>query len=135
MTDLILREECYAIVGACIEVHKVMGCGFHEAVYQECLEIELGNRGIPFSSKRSLKLYYQGQELKQTFIPDVICYGSIIVELKAVSKLVDEHRSQVINYLNVTRFELGLLVNFGSYRILEWERLVFTKKRMSDHSH
>jgi GxxExxY protein len=129
--DLIYRDECYKLVGACFEVYNEKGCGFLEPVYQECLEIEFEYQKIEFKAQEQLKLFYRGRELKQRYIPDFICVGKIIVEIKAASKLTDEHRAQVINYLNATGFELGLLVNFGAYPKLEWERLVCTKKRVA----
>lgn len=128
--DLIYRDECYRIVGACFEVYNEKGCGFLEPVYQECLEIELEYQKIVFAAQEQLRLFYRGRELKQKYIPDFICFGKIIVEIKAVSELVDEHRAQVINYLNATGFQLGLLINFGSHPKLEWERLVFTNKKV-----
>jgi len=124
MSDLILKEECYKIVGACFEVYKEKGCGFLEAVYQECLEIEFEYQGISFESQKELALTYRGKELKQKFVPDFICLGDIILEIKAVDHLQDIHRSQVLNYLNATGFKLGILVNFGSHPKAEWERLV-----------
>ena len=124
--NLIYRDECYKIIGACFEVYNDKGCGFLESVYQECLEIEHEFQNIPFVPQQELRLFYRGKQLKQTFIPDLICYGKIILEVKAVSKLIDEHRAQVINYLNATGYELGLLVNFGGHPKLEWERLVHT---------
>jgi GxxExxY protein len=129
--ELIYKEECYRIVGACFEVYNEKGCGFLEPVYQECMEIEFEYQKIAFLAQQQLRLFYRGRELKQKYIPDFICFGKIIVELKAVSKLIDEHRAQVINYLHATGFELGLLVNFGGYPKLEWERLVCTKKRVA----
>ena len=119
--DLIYPKESYAIVGACFNVYKAMGCGFLEPVYQECLEIEFGHQEIPFQSQRELTLNYRGQELKHKYKPDFVCYDKIVVELKAVSKLADEHRSQVLNYLNATGFKLGLLINFGHHPKLEYE--------------
>ena len=99
MTDLIYKEECYKVVGACMEVYNEMGCGFLEAVYQECLELELGDRNIPFSSQRELQLKYKKRSLKSVYIPDFICFEKIIVEIKGLSDLNDSHRAQVINYL------------------------------------
>lgn len=125
--ELIFKDECYKIVGACFEVYNDKGCGFLESVYQECLEIENEYQQIPYRSQEELRLFYRGKELKQKFIPDFICFGQIIVEIKAVSKLTDEHRSQVINYLNATGYQLGLLINFGGHPKLEWERIVLTK--------
>ncbi|MEI7730062.1 MAG: GxxExxY protein [Verrucomicrobiota bacterium] len=129
MNDLIYKDEAYKIIGACFEVYNDKGCGFLEAVYQECLEIELSMKGIPFVSKPQVALTYKGHPLKCTYQPDLICYGKIVVELKAVSTLVDEHRAQVINYLNATGYELGLLVNFAHYPKLEYERLANTRKK------
>lgn len=126
--DLIYREECYKIIGACFEVYNDKGCGFLEPVYQECLEIEHEYQQIPAVPRQTVGLSYRGIELKQKFVPDFICFGKIILEIKAVSQLIDEHRAQVINYLNATSFQLGLLVNFASYPKIEWERLVHTTK-------
>jgi GxxExxY protein len=124
MSDLIYGEEYYKLVGACFEVYKEKGCGFLESVFQECLALELGLQGIPFDQQRVLRLEYKGRPLQQGFVADVICYDKIIIELKAVSKLADEHRAQVLNYLNATGYKLGLLVNFGHHPKLEWERIV-----------
>jgi GxxExxY protein len=129
--ELIYKDECYRIVGACFEVYNEKGCGFLEPVYQECMEIEFDHQKIPFIAQSPLKLSYRGRELKQRYIPDFICFGKVIVELKAVSKLADEHRAQVINYLNASGFELALLINFGSYPKLEWERIVCSKMNSS----
>ncbi len=129
MAGLIYGDECYKIVGACFEVYNDKGCGFLEAVYQECLGIEFEFQQMPFLPRQQLRLFYRNKELKQKFIPDFICYSKIIVEIKAVSQLTDEHRAQVINYLNATGFELGLLINFGGHPRLEWERLVHTVKK------
>ena len=118
-TELVYKDESYAIIGACFEVYKDKGCGFHEPVYHECLEIELEFQGIPFLSKPPQTLQYRGRTLVQTFSPDFICYDKIIVEIKAVSELIDEHRAQVLNYLAATGCKLGLLVNFGHYPRME----------------
>lgn len=124
MAEIIYREESYKIMGACFEVYKEKGCGFTEPVYQECLEIEFGRQGIPFVAQPKLELEYKGTKLEQFFIPDFVCFGSIIVELKALSKLIDEHRAQVLNYLHAMNFRLGLLINFGHYPKVEYERIV-----------
>ncbi len=112
---IIFKEECYAIQGAIFEVYREMGCGFLEAVYQECLEREFFRKEIPFVSQQDLQLTYKGETLQQTYRPDLICYGQIIVELKAVKDISPEHKAQVINYLKATGMKLGLLVNFGTY--------------------
>ncbi|HKS37328.1 MAG TPA: GxxExxY protein [Verrucomicrobiae bacterium] len=126
--ELIYKDECYAIVGACFSVYKDKGCGFLEPVYQECMEIELAHLNIPFVPKPRLELSYRGRRLAKGYEPDFVCYGKIILELKAVERLTDEHRAQVLNYLNATGFKLGLLVNFGHHPQLEWERIVNTRR-------
>jgi len=128
MTELIYKQESYAIVGACFEVYNEKGCGFLEPVYHECLAIEFEYRQIPTISKPSLTLSYRGRTLVQTYNPDFICFEKIVLELKTVSKLADEHRAQLLNYLNATGFELGLLVNFGHYPGLEYERIAKTQR-------
>jgi GxxExxY protein len=124
MSDIIYKDESFRIVGACFEVYNEKGSGFTEPVYQECLEIELGLQGIAFTAQAHLPLSYKGRPLRQRFQPDFVCFEKIILEIKAVSALTDEHRSQVLNYLNATGYRLGLLVNFGHQGKLEWERLV-----------
>ena len=124
MAELIYPEESYAIMGACFEVYKQKGPGFLEAVYQECLEIELRLRGIPFIRKPKLMLEYKGHALESWYEPDMLCYQKIVVELKALRALCDEHRACTHNYLKSTGHRLALLVNFGHYPQLEWERIV-----------
>ena len=124
MAEILFKEESYMTVGACFEVYNEKGCGFVEPVYQECLEIELETQSVPFEAQKQLQLSYKGRQLKQIYIPDFVCFGEIIVEIKAVSKLCDEHRAQVHNYLKATGFRLGLLINFGSHPKLEYERIV-----------
>ena len=110
-TELVYKDECYRIIGGCFTVYKDKGCGFLEPVYQECLEIELEYLAIPFAAQPELKLSYRNKLLEKKYIPDFVCYGKIIIEIKAVRLLTDEHRSQVLNYLNATGFQLGLLIN------------------------
>jgi len=124
MAEIIYRDESYRIMGACFEVYKEKGCGFTEPIYQECLRIEFERQGIPFFAQPKLELEYKGTKLEQFFIPDFVCFGCIVIELKALSKLVDEHRAQVLNYLHALNFRLGLLVNFGHYPKVEYERIV-----------
>ena len=127
--EFLYKDETYKIIGACFEVYKEKGCGFLEAVYQECLEIEFEMQGILFVPKKPLVLEYKGRPLKQKYEPDFVCDNKIIVEIKAVSALADEHRAQVINYLNTAGFKVGLLVNFGHHPKLEYERLANTRKK------
>jgi GxxExxY protein len=124
MAEIVYKDESYAIIGACFEVYNEMGTGFVEPVYQQCLEIELCDREIPFVPQSSLELRYKRKMLEQTYKPDFICHGKIIVEIKAVSVLTDEHPAQVHNYLKATRFHLGLLVNFGQHPRLQYQRIV-----------
>ncbi len=128
MKEIIYKKESYAIIGACFEVYNEKGCGFLEPVYQECLGIEFDYQRIPAIPKSSLTLSYRGRILIQTYGPDYVCFGKIIVELKAVSALIGEHRAQLLNYLHATGFELGLLVNFGHYPKLEYERIAKTQR-------
>jgi len=124
MSKLIFEEEAYVIRGAVFDVYREMGSGFLEAVYQECLEKELSLRNIPFVSQKELVLEYKGEELEQTYRPDLICYEKIIIELKAVKKLASEHKAQLFNYLNATGLKLGFLVNFGAHPKVEVERII-----------
>ena len=128
MTEIIYKSESYAIIGACFEVYNEKGSGFLEPVYQECLGIELEYQAIPAIAKPSLTLSYRGRLLAQTYQPDYVCFEKIIVELKAASTLTEEHRAQLLNYLHATGFELGLLVNFGHYPKLEYERIAKTQR-------
>ena len=128
MAELLYPEESYAIMGACFAVYGDKGCGFHEPVYQECMEIELEHLGLPFEAQKELRLTYRGRELRSRLIPDLICFGKIIVELKAVTALNEEHVAQVLNYLHATGHELGILVNFGHHPKLECRRIA-----LSDH--
>ena len=124
MTEIIYKDESYAIMGACFEVYKEMGCGFLEPVYQECLEKELMIRKLPFRPQMELNLRYKMESLNQKYKPDFICYEKIILEIKALKALNDEHRAQVHNYLKATSYKLGLLVNFGHFPKVEYERIV-----------
>ncbi len=127
---MIFKDECYAIVGACFEVYRDKGCGFHEPVYQECLSIEFEHCRIPAIAQPGLSLEYRGRVLAQKYVPDFVCYRKIVVELKAGAEISDEHRAQVLNYLNAGSFELGLLVNFGHYPKLQYERMAKTRPKI-----
>jgi GxxExxY protein len=121
---MIFSEESYRILGACFEVYKEKGCGFLEAVYQECLEIELGMREVLFVPRAELKLTYKGRSLKQFYQPDFVCLDKVIIEIKAVSGLCDGHRAQLQIDLKGNGYRLGFLVNFGHHPLLEYERIV-----------
>ena len=124
MKNVVYADESFKIMGACFEVYRDKGCGFLEAVFQECLELEFGDQGIPFAAQPKLSLEYKGRKLKQTYAPDFVCFEKVIVELKAVTSLTDEHRAQVHNYLRATGLKLGLLVNFGHFPKIQSERIV-----------
>lgn len=123
MADLLLAEEVYAIVGAAYEVHNELGRGYLEAVYQEGMEIELGLCGVPFVSQCELEIRYKGKPMRKKYCADFVCFGSVIVEIKAMDKLTGREESQLLNYLKATGFRVGVLINFGGERV-EWKRMV-----------
>jgi GxxExxY protein len=122
--DLLLKHEVYAVVGAAIEVHRELGPGFLEAVYQEALERELTTRDVPFKSQWHLTIAYKGEPLTKLYVADLVCFDQIIVELKAVDRLSGVDAAQLLNYLKATRLRVGILINFRSPSRLEWKRLV-----------
>ncbi len=130
-TTLLYKEESYKIIGAAIEVHKVLGCGFTEPVYQEALEHEFKLRGIPYEREKVLKVNYKDITLEKDFRVDFLCYGKIIVELKAVTDIIEDHYAQVYNYLKTTGCELGILINFGNMS-LEYNRIPCSLKWKSN---
>ena len=121
---ILYREESYQIVGACFEVYTEKGNGFLEAVYQECLRKEFKLRRLDYKEKPRLQIGYKDEMLDQYYEPDFLCHGKIILEIKAVKQLSDEHRARIINCLKATGLRLGLLVNFGHYPKIEHERFV-----------
>ena len=123
-TELLFKDESYRIMGACFEVYKELGPGFLEAVYQECLAIEFTEQQVPFEEHVKLNLQYKGHALKQRYEPDFICFGEIVIEIKAMKCLADEHRAQLLNYLKATGKKLGILINFGHHPQLEYQRLI-----------
>ena len=121
--ELIYKEEVYRIIGAAMEVHKELGCGFLEAVYQEALELEFQSRKIPYTKEAKLNIYYKEQLLNKYYEADFICFDKIILELKALSGLTFDHESQLLNYLKATNFRVGILINFGK-QSLEYKRMI-----------
>jgi GxxExxY protein len=121
---ILYKEECYQIQGAVFDVYREMGSGFLEAVYQECLKKELLARDIPFVAQQEIKLFYKGEALLQTYMPDFICHQAIIVELKALAATTSAHKAQLLNYLKATKLHLGLLINFGGDTKATVERVV-----------
>jgi GxxExxY protein len=124
VSELLFKEEVYAIIGAAIEVHSELGSGFLEAVYQEALELEMKARGIPCESQKELRVCYKQHLLKKGYFADFACYTSVIVEIKALDKLSSTEEAQVLNYLKATGCRVGVLINFGSRGKLEWKRYI-----------
>lgn len=120
-------EEGYCLMGAAFEVHNIQGGGLLEEIYQQSLEIELELRGVPFRRKQELKVYYKDRELEKRYIPDLIVYELIVVELKAVSVLCPEHEAQLMNYMRITRSPVGYLINFGPIGKLQYKRFVLSE--------
>lgn len=114
-------------MGAAFEVYNERGMGLGEELYQECMEIELELRKIPFEAKRDLACFYKGRELRKRYIPDLYVFGCLITELKAVSQLLPEHEAQLVNYLRLTRQPVGYLINFGNRVELEWKRIILSE--------
>jgi GxxExxY protein len=126
MNTSLYREATYNIRGAIFAVHKELGCGFLERVYQDALEYEFRERGIPYEREKEIQVSYKGHPLGEPYRADFVCYGKIIVELKAVKELEDIHRAQVLNYLKASGMKLGLLVNFGE-KFIYPERLILER--------
>jgi len=124
---LLYAEDAFRLRGAIFHVYRAMGAGFLEAVYQECLEIELTRRSIPFVARQPLALTYEGALLKQSYVADLVCFDRIVIELKAARSIAPEHRAQLINYLRATGMKLGLLVNFGATSGVEIERFALSQ--------
>jgi GxxExxY protein len=120
----LLKDECYKIIGACMTVQNELGAGFLEPVYQEALGIEFGLSTIPFEKEKIISILYKGHLLNKSYIADFLCYGQIIVELKALDELLGDHMAQILNYLKATNHKVGLLVNFGTTS-LQYKRVVF----------
>jgi GxxExxY protein len=122
--------KTYAIIGAAMEVHKQLGCGFLEAVYQEAMAQELAEQGIPFEREKELPVEYRGKRLNVAHRADFICFGTVIVELKAISKLSGVEEAQILNYMKATGFETGILINFGA-KSLETRRFTLAPKSVN----
>ena len=126
MAELILKQEVYSIIGAAFEVYNVLGVGFLEAVYQAALEEELNLRKIPHIPQQEILVKYKGKPLRKSYIADIVAYEKVILEIKAIDHITSRDYAQVLNYLKATGFPLGLLINFGSERDMEWKRIVNT---------
>ena len=124
--DLLYPEEVRKIIGCAMNVYNTLGIGFLEGVYQDALEVEFSLQGIPFEHKKHLDVFYKGVKLPGFFEADVVCYGKIILELKAISRLTEIDDAQLINYLKATGIRAGILINFGKKGKLDWKRFVYT---------
>jgi len=124
MGELLLKDEVYAIVGAAMQVKDFLGSGYLEAVYQEAMGIELDAAAIPYESQRPLRIRYKDRFLQKEYIADFVCYGRVVVEIKAIDRLTPRDEAQLLNYLKTTGMRVGVLINFGSSGPLEWKRLV-----------
>lgn len=129
MSEVIFKEEVYAIIGSAFEVYNELGPGFLEAIYQEAMEIELRERGIPFNSQVKLIVYYKKRPMEKCYVADFVIYDKIVVELKALIQLTTGDDAQLLNELSATQFDLGLLINFGNPKQLEWKRLANTVRK------
>ncbi len=125
--------KTHAIIGAAMEVHRELGCGFLEAVYQEALAFEFDLRKMPYRREAELPVFYKGKQLAATYKPDFVCYASIVAELKALARIGGVEEAQTLNYMKAGGFEHGLLLNFGA-KSLEFRRLVLTKSAKSVES-
>jgi GxxExxY protein len=121
--EYLYSEETRKIIGACYEVHNTMGNGFLESVYQEALMIEFYKQNIPYVAEQKLEIWYKEDKLTKFYTADFVCYNKIIIELKAIDTINDDHKGQVINYLKATNFKLGLLLNFGTQK-MQIKRLI-----------
>jgi len=121
--EFVFKDETFAIIGACYEVHSTLGVGFLEAVYAEALSLEFREKNIPFEKEKELRITYKDKILEKKYIADFVCYSSVVIELKALSTLTSQHESQLINYLKATGIRVGLLINFGESS-LKYKRLV-----------
>lgn len=124
MSTLLMKDETYAVVGAAMEVYNVLGPGFLEAIYQEALELELRDRGIPLEAQKPLTITYKGRPLQKQYVADLVCYRCLIAELKAMEKLTTKEEAQLLNYMHATGIRVGLLLNFGHPKDLDWKRMV-----------
>lgn len=131
MSNLVFKDEVYAIIGAAMDVHNELRVGFLEAVYQEALEIELKSRSIPFTSQPLLPVHYKNNILKKTYIADLLVFEKIVVEIKAIDRLSGHDEAQLLNYLRATGLELGLLINFCTEK-LEWKRMILSNKNIGN---
>lgn len=124
MAELLLKQEVYRVVGCAMQVYNTLKSGFLEAVYQEALEIEFADQEVPAIAQASVRILYKGRELRKRYIADFLCFGEVIVEIKATAEISNVDRAQLINYLRATGNRVGVILAFGNKDELKWERLV-----------
>ena len=130
--ELLLKDEVYAVIGAAVEVHKTLGPGFSEAIYQEAMGLEMTTRAIPHEPQKPLAVKYKQWVLRKQYFADFVCYGQLLVEVKAPDRLSGTEEGQVLNYLKATGLQFGLLINFGCHGKLQWKRFVMTRHGLID---
>ena len=127
MSIQLYKERMYNIIGAAMSLYNEIGSGYSEPIYQECLSVLCSERDIPWEREKMLKMYFHGIELEKTYKADFVCYDDIIVELKAVTELLSEHRAQLFNYMRITNTKFGILINFGESQRLHAEKYMFNE--------
>lgn len=123
MGELLYKDECFKLVGCCMEIHRELGKGHDEVIYKDAMVVELSRANIPFSREKKYEVKYKGVILPHFYYADFVVWDKILFEAKAVEKLTDAHLKQVLNYLAASKLRLGLLVNFGGDS-LEWKRII-----------
>ena len=121
------KDRMYRIIGAAMSLYNELGSGYSEPIYQECLSVICSEKDIPWEREKTLKMYFHGVELEKAYKADFVCYDDIIVELKAVSGLLSEHRAQLFNYMRITNLKFGILINFGEPQRLHAEKYIFNE--------
>ena len=127
MSIQLYKERMYNIIGAAMSLYNEIGSGYSEPIYLECLSVLCSERNIPWEREKLLKMYFHGIELEKTYKADFVCYDDIIVELKAVTELLSEHRAQLFNYMRITNSKFGILINFGESQKLHAEKYMFNE--------
>ena len=120
-------DHMYQIIGAAMTLYNELGSGYSEPIYQECLSVICTEKDIPWEREKMLKMYFHGVELEKTYKADFVCFDDIIVELKAVSELLSEHRAQLFNYMRITNTRFGILINFGEKERLHAEKYMYNE--------
>lgn len=124
MGEYLYKDEGYKIIGCCYEVYNTLKPGLLEAIYKLSLCVEFERQSVPYETEKALKVYYKGVLLPKTYFADIVCYGDVIIEAKAISTLTADHMAQLLNYMRITNTKVDYLVNFGNKELMEWKRVV-----------